>query len=123
MPFTMEMHVWKISFSELQSCNFCKMAADHLNTIDVHNVTKIRDSLDSIKLAVSVILLLAFILNIGLKWNMKWNEKIMYRKSTEVEIVFHDISSYRFLFKQQDMFVGIDVDCLLVEFQLCSETY
>ncbi|KAL8601496.1 hypothetical protein ACOMHN_000438 [Nucella lapillus] len=35
----------------IEMCNFCKMAADHLTAIDVKNVTKIRDSLESVKLA------------------------------------------------------------------------
>lgn len=34
-------------------CHFCKIAADHLLSIEAQNVTKIRDTLESVKLAVS----------------------------------------------------------------------
>ena len=39
----------------IEPCHFCKVAADHLTSIDVKNVTKIRDSLESIKVAVSML--------------------------------------------------------------------
>ncbi|XP_070188473.1 protein Njmu-R1-like [Littorina saxatilis] len=35
----------------IESCHFCKLASDHLATIDPKNVTKVRDSLESVKLA------------------------------------------------------------------------
>ncbi|XP_076459840.1 protein Njmu-R1-like isoform X2 [Babylonia areolata] len=35
----------------IETCQFCRKAADHLTSIDVKNVTKIRDSLESIRLA------------------------------------------------------------------------
>ncbi|KAK7507686.1 hypothetical protein BaRGS_00001621 [Batillaria attramentaria] len=41
----------KFDMKGIESCNFCKVAADHLLGLDAKNVTKIRDSLESIKLA------------------------------------------------------------------------
>ena len=37
----------------MESCSFCRLAGEHLATIDPRNVTKVRDSLESVKLAVS----------------------------------------------------------------------